>query len=162
VNDRNPEFEQLLDFIRDNRAFDFTGYKRPSLMRRISKRMQERSVDSFAAYRELLEREPEEFVPLFDTILINVTSFFRDEIAWDYLRSDVIPTIAAHDHDIRVVDRLRDRPGGVLRRDPARRSARRRRLPPAREGLRHRHRPRRAQRRAARAVHGEAGRVGAA
>jgi two-component system CheB/CheR fusion protein len=102
VNERNPEFEQLLDFIRDNRAFDFTGYKRPSLMRRISKRMQARSVDSYVAYQELLEKEPEEFAPLFDTILINVTSFFRDEIAWDYLRSDVIPAIAERDHDIRV------------------------------------------------------------
>jgi two-component system CheB/CheR fusion protein len=102
VNDRNPEFEQLLDFIRDNRAFDFTGYKRPSLMRRISKRMQDRKVESFAAYRELLEREPEEFGPLFDTILINVTSFFRDELAWDYLRSEVIPAIVGREHDIRV------------------------------------------------------------
>jgi two-component system CheB/CheR fusion protein len=102
VNDRNPEFEQLLDFIRDNRAFDFTGYKRPSLMRRISKRMQERGVESYAAYQELLEQEPEEFVPLFDTILINVTSFFRDEIAWDFLRADVVPEIARREHDIRV------------------------------------------------------------
>jgi two-component system, chemotaxis family, CheB/CheR fusion protein len=102
VNDRNPEFEQLLDFIRDNRAFDFTGYKRPSLMRRISKRMQERGVESYAAYQELLEAEPEEFAPLFDTILINVTSFFRDEIAWDFLHSDVVPEIARREHDIRV------------------------------------------------------------
>ena len=102
MNDRNPEFEQLLDFIRDNRAFDFTGYKRPSLMRRISKRMQERGVESYAAYQELLEQEPEEFVPLFDTILINVTSFFRDEIAWDFLRTDVVPEIARREHDIRV------------------------------------------------------------
>jgi two-component system, chemotaxis family, CheB/CheR fusion protein len=37
--DRN--FEALLEYLRQNRGFDFTGYKRPSLMRRVSKRMQD-------------------------------------------------------------------------------------------------------------------------
>ena len=36
---RDDGFEALLDFIKRNRGFDFTGYKRPSLMRRIAKRM---------------------------------------------------------------------------------------------------------------------------
>ena len=35
----DPEFERLLEYIRDERGFDFTGYKRPSLIRRIEKRM---------------------------------------------------------------------------------------------------------------------------
>jgi two-component system CheB/CheR fusion protein len=102
VTDRDPDFERLLEFIRDNRAFDFTGYKRPSLMRRISKRLQERGIDSFAVYQEVLEAEPDEFVPLFDTILINVTSFFRDDLAWDYLREEIVPKIVEAGHDIRV------------------------------------------------------------
>jgi two-component system, chemotaxis family, CheB/CheR fusion protein len=102
VSARDPEFERLLEVIRDNRALDFTGYKRPSLMRRITKRMQQRGIDSFAAYRELLEKEPEEFSPLFDTILINVTSFFRDDLAWDYLVAEIVPKIVESGHDIRV------------------------------------------------------------
>jgi two-component system CheB/CheR fusion protein len=102
VTERDPDFERLLRYIRDSRAFDFTGYKRPSLMRRISKRMQERGIDSFAAYQELLEAEPQEFVPLFDTILINVTSFFRDDLAWDYVAAEIVPKIVEGGHDIRV------------------------------------------------------------
>jgi two-component system CheB/CheR fusion protein len=102
VSERDPDFERLLAFIRDQRAFDFTGYKRPSLTRRITKRMSQRGIDSFAAYQELLEREPEEFVPLFDTILINVTSFFRDDLAWDYLAAEIVPKIVEGGHDIRV------------------------------------------------------------
>jgi two-component system CheB/CheR fusion protein len=99
---RDPDFEQLLRYIRENRAFDFTGYKRPSLMRRITKRMHERGVETYAEYQELLAKEPDEFVPLFDTILINVTSFFRDELAWDFLREEIVPRIVEGGHDIRV------------------------------------------------------------
>jgi two-component system CheB/CheR fusion protein len=102
VTERDADFERLLDFIRDNRAFDFTGYKRPSLARRISRRMQERDVETYADYEQLLEAEPDEFVPLFDTILINVTSFFRDDHAWDYLATEIVPRIVEGQGDIRV------------------------------------------------------------
>jgi two-component system, chemotaxis family, CheB/CheR fusion protein len=102
MSERDPGFERLLEFIRDERAFDFTGYKRPSLMRRVVKRMHERGIETFAAYQELLQAEPEEFVPLFDTILINVTSFFRDDLAWEYLAAEIVPRIVECGHDIRV------------------------------------------------------------
>jgi two-component system, chemotaxis family, CheB/CheR fusion protein len=93
--DRDPELEALLDYLKRNRGFDFTGYKRPSLTRRIQKRMQSIPVDSYAAYRAHLESNPDEFEDLFDTILINVTSFFRDEDAWDVLRAEVVPQLLA-------------------------------------------------------------------
>ncbi len=88
---RDEEFESLVAFIRDERGFDFTGYKRPSLQRRITKRMQDVGVESFAEYQSRLEGEDGEFVRLFDTILINVTSFFRDEVAWDFLGDEILP-----------------------------------------------------------------------
>ena len=40
-------FERLLEFLQQQRGFDFTGYKRPSLMRRVARRMQLAGVDSF-------------------------------------------------------------------------------------------------------------------
>jgi two-component system CheB/CheR fusion protein len=94
TEERNPEFETLLEFLRDERGFDFTGYKRPSLMRRISKRMQDAKLDGdFAAYREYLARHPGEFTALFDTILINVTSFFRDAATWEYVSTEIVPRL---------------------------------------------------------------------
>ncbi len=87
------EFESLLEFVRDSRGFDFTGYKRPTLVRRVQKRMDAVGADGYAAYREYLEREPDEFAALFDTILINVTSFFRDPAAWTYVGAEVVPRI---------------------------------------------------------------------
>jgi two-component system CheB/CheR fusion protein len=90
---KDEAFESLLAFIRDERGFDFTGYKRPSLQRRISKRMQDLGVDDFADYQTRLASDGDEFVQLFNTILINVTSFFRDEVAWDFLGEEVLPKI---------------------------------------------------------------------
>jgi two-component system CheB/CheR fusion protein len=96
AQERDPEFEALLEFLRDERGFDFTGYKRPSLMRRITKRIQDVKLDGgFAEYRTYLQHHPEEFTELFDTILINVTSFFRDPAAWEYLREEIVPRIVA-------------------------------------------------------------------
>jgi len=94
TRERDPEFEALLEFLRDERGFDFTGYKRPTLMRRIAKRMQEVGLDGdYAAYREHLARHEDEFARLFDTILINVTSFFRDPAAWEYVAEEIIPRV---------------------------------------------------------------------
>ena len=91
----DAEFEALLEYLKQNRGFDFTGYKRTTLRRRVQKRMETLGVDGFAGYRERLVTEPDEFTPLFDTLLINVTRFFRDEAPWQELAEHVIPTILA-------------------------------------------------------------------
>jgi two-component system, chemotaxis family, CheB/CheR fusion protein len=89
----DPSFEQLLEYVRDTRAFDYKGYKRPSLMRRFEKRVQAVGAESWDEYRAYLNEHPDEFNELFDTILINVTGFFRDPETWDFLRDDVIPQL---------------------------------------------------------------------
>jgi two-component system, chemotaxis family, CheB/CheR fusion protein len=89
----DPSFDRLLHFLRDSRSFDFTGYKRPSLMRRVRHRMREIGVESFDDYQDVLQLEPHEFTALFNTILINVTSFFRDADAWEHLRTEILPQV---------------------------------------------------------------------
>ncbi|HET7363192.1 MAG TPA: CheR family methyltransferase [Burkholderiales bacterium] len=89
----DPHFETLLEFLQRERGFDFTGYKRPSLARRVARRMEAVGVDDYERYVEYLEVHPEEFVQLFNTVLINVTSFFRDAPAWEYLKTDVVPEL---------------------------------------------------------------------
>ena len=101
---KDGSLENVLEFIRTNRGFDFTGYKRPSLQRRISKRMQTIGVEGYENYLVHLETHPEEFVELFNTILINVTSFFRDPEAWEYVAREIVPRVIerAHHDEIRV------------------------------------------------------------
>ena len=99
------DLEQLLLFIRDARGFDFTGYKRSTLARRIRKRMDDARIADYADYQDRLEADAEEFRALFNTILINVTSFFRDPEAWAHLQREILPELIAArgpDEDIRV------------------------------------------------------------
>ena len=101
----DPEFEALLRHIQESRGLDFRGYKRTSLRRRISLRMEAVNAEDFTAYRAYLEAQPSEYEELLDTVLINVTSFFRDEDAWNVIRNQVIPDIlenAEEDQPIRV------------------------------------------------------------
>jgi two-component system CheB/CheR fusion protein len=86
-----PDFEELLEYLKQSRGFDFTGYKRASLRRRIDKEMRASGVDAYSDYVEYLEVHPDEFVRLFNAILINVTAFFRDPLAWTYLREELLP-----------------------------------------------------------------------
>ncbi|GLW90506.1 CheR family methyltransferase [Actinokineospora globicatena] len=86
-------FETLLEYLKDARGFDFTGYKRTSLVRRVRQRMGQVAIDDYADYIDHLQANADEFSELFNTILINVTSFFRDPETWDYLRSVTIPAL---------------------------------------------------------------------
>ena len=87
--------ETLLEYLRMSRGFDFTGYKRPSLARRVTKRVQALNLQGFGDYLDYLEVHPEEFATLFNTMLINVSSFFRDAPAWECLRADILPKLLA-------------------------------------------------------------------
>ncbi|MBV8236704.1 MAG: PAS domain-containing protein, partial [Acidimicrobiia bacterium] len=89
----DPALEALLRYLRDSRGFDFSGYKRGSVGRRITKRMQAVGADTYADYQEFLEAQPVEFAELFNTILINVTAFNRDPEAWKFLAEEVVPRL---------------------------------------------------------------------
>ena len=89
----DSDFEALLVFLQQTRGFDFTAYKRSTLMRRTTKRMHELGIDSYSQYLDHLQVHPDEFAHLFNTILINVTAFFRDREAWDFLGETVIPRV---------------------------------------------------------------------
>ncbi|MGH3488307.1 MAG: CheR family methyltransferase, partial [Actinopolymorphaceae bacterium] len=104
MTETDKELNELLEFIRDLRGFDFSTYKPSTLGRRIRKRMQDVGKTSFADYRDLLETDTDEFTQLFNTVLINVTSFFRDPDAWEFLRTDIVPTVleAARSDEVRI------------------------------------------------------------
>ena len=85
--------DAFLDFVKQARGFDFTGYKRSSIERRVAKRMSEVGAGSYEEYTDYLELHPEEFGLLFNAILINVTGFFRDPQTWEYLATGILPEL---------------------------------------------------------------------
>jgi two-component system CheB/CheR fusion protein len=95
----DDQFEALLVYLREARGFDFTGYKRSSLMRRVTRRMTDVQITGYAEYLDYLQVHPTEFTALFNTILINVTAFFRDPDAWEYLREQVVKPLLASKPD---------------------------------------------------------------
>jgi two-component system CheB/CheR fusion protein len=95
ADSRNTTLESLLEFVKESRGFDFTGYKRSSIERRVAKRMHEVGVERYEDYMDYLELHGKEFAELFNTILINVTGFFRDPQTWEYMASEIVPGLIA-------------------------------------------------------------------
>jgi two-component system, chemotaxis family, CheB/CheR fusion protein len=88
-------FRRLLDTLQSDYRFDFREYKTPSLLRRIRARMAHVRVDGFDTYVEYLRLHNREAAALFNSILINVTGFYRDVDAWDALRTEALPPLIA-------------------------------------------------------------------
>src|SRR5258708_37789801 len=72
---------------------DFSQYKEGTIARRLERRMKALQIETVAQYIELLERRPEEADQLFNDLLIGVTQFFRDPVAFEALRREVIPKL---------------------------------------------------------------------
>ncbi|GEO38597.1 chemotaxis protein CheR [Skermanella aerolata] len=89
----DPELEDLIQHLQQTHKLDFRGYKRTSLRRRIRQRMEEVGCADFATYRAYVDANAQEFSDLLNTVLINVTSFFRDTDPWTVLSRDIIPQI---------------------------------------------------------------------
>ena len=64
----DPHLEALLLHLKESRGFDFTGYKRASLTRRVRRRMTQVGVGGFAEYRDYLQVHSDEFTLLFNAI----------------------------------------------------------------------------------------------
>jgi len=72
---------------------DFRHYKRATVLRRLERRMQVTAQPDLPAYRDFLDRHPEETAPLLQDMLISVTSFFRDRPAFESLERELASTL---------------------------------------------------------------------
>ncbi|HEX5044946.1 MAG TPA: CheR family methyltransferase [Candidatus Polarisedimenticolaceae bacterium] len=90
VSSEDAQFEALVEFMRRDHNFDLGGYKRSTLKRRTGKRIQALGLSSYGEYRAHLEQHPDEYENFLDTLLINVSRFFRDPEAWECLQEKVI------------------------------------------------------------------------
>ena len=89
----DSEMESIFRLLRRSTTVDFTGYKSPTIARRIQRRMALHKIDKLPDYGALLHREPGEVDALYHDLLINVTSFFRNPEAFAALRQVVYPAI---------------------------------------------------------------------
>ena len=94
--------DEILQYLQQTHGFDFSAYKRPSLVRRILKRMQSVDVHGYEEYLDYLQMHQDEFGQLFNTILINVTAFFRDSDVWSAVADEIVPRLLETQPNIRV------------------------------------------------------------
>lgn len=86
-------FAAILALVRQRMGVDFSEYKRPTLQRRIQRRMLLHKFDSLKQYLGHLRSHPAEVTALFGDILIHVTGFFRDAAVFQRLKKKVFPRI---------------------------------------------------------------------
>src|SRR5690348_1035368 len=84
---------QLISELARSRNLELRGYKTTTLERRIRKRMSEVNTHNYSEYLEKLHEDPREVDLLLNTILINVTEFFRDPQAWEALYAEALPAL---------------------------------------------------------------------
>ncbi len=97
-------FEALKELLIQERGLDLEAYKESCIYRRIFLRVRSRGFASLGAYYRSLLRDPEELEGLFKYLTIHVTEFFRNPMAYDYLRKRVLPKLLL---DFRSAARLR-------------------------------------------------------
>jgi two-component system CheB/CheR fusion protein len=95
LTEQDPGFETLLEHLTRYRGIDLSGYKQPGLSRQVMTRIRAAGVADCGDYLAYLDGHPEEYTTLFDSILINVTGFFRDVAAWGYVRDALLPQLLA-------------------------------------------------------------------
>ncbi len=92
ARDRLPE---IIGLLRTETAHDFTAYKPGTLQRRIERRMAMASIaaGNMGRYLDMLRGNPAELNLLSRDLLINVTSFFRDQKVFDLMGEKIIPEL---------------------------------------------------------------------
>lgn len=95
--DKYDEYiEMLLGDVLEVYGYDFTGYSRASLRRRIVRLYELDSFVSFAEFRYKIRTEPSYFKRFLEEITINVTEMFRDPSFYKTLRTDILPRLGTY------------------------------------------------------------------
>ena len=94
----------IFSLLKGSCGIDFSQYKASTVARRIERRMGINQVQSQFDYLNLLQSSKKELETLGRELLINVTSFFRDERAWEHLERHILEPMvnkASEDQELR-------------------------------------------------------------
>jgi len=83
----------VFQLLRKTTGVDFTHYRKTTILRRIQRRMIVHKMEKMEDYVKYVQTIPAEIKALYQDMLINVTSFFRNPRVFDALKSQVFPAI---------------------------------------------------------------------
>lgn len=84
---------KILNLLRDQRGFDFNGYRPSMLERRIQKRIYSTNCQNINDYFDYLLSHSDELDNLIDVFTINVSRFFRNSLNFEYITKVIIPEL---------------------------------------------------------------------
>ncbi|WP_158751881.1 chemotaxis protein CheB [Acidobacterium sp. S8] len=93
TKEKTVHLAEVFRLLRRVTKVDFSGYKPPTIGRRIQRRMALHKIEKIDEYVRLLHHEGAEINALYQDLLINVTSFFRNPDAFEALKQIVYPAI---------------------------------------------------------------------
>jgi two-component system, chemotaxis family, CheB/CheR fusion protein len=94
VDTRDEEsLANIIQLLKKATSVDFAHYKMNTIRRRIVRRMLIYKLDTLSDYYNYLKQHPGEITILYQDILINVTSFFRDPDTMEYMKKTLLPKI---------------------------------------------------------------------
>lgn len=96
--EQRPEDQQfalrtVFSHLRMRTGHDFSNYKRPTLLRRIERRINIHNLPGLPEYAAYLQKHPEEISSLLKDLLISVTNFFRDKRSFEELETEIFPRL---------------------------------------------------------------------
>ena len=91
--DQQQALREIFTQIRLRTGHDFSNYKRPTLLRRIERRINIRNLPDLPSYAFYLQHHPDETTALLKDLLISVTNFFRDKKPFAIIENEVLPLI---------------------------------------------------------------------
>jgi len=94
LENNDPDLAKILSHVLRLKGIDFSQYKMNTVKRRIMRRMTLNSKKSLKEYASFLDEKAEEIDILYQDLLINVTSFFRDSDSNKFLKETLLPAIA--------------------------------------------------------------------
>lgn len=86
----------LLEAVHTHYGYDFRGYSRSSLRRRVWRRVTEEQLQTISGLQELILHDPAAMERLLLDLSINVTTMFRDPTFYAALRSTVVPLLKTY------------------------------------------------------------------
>jgi two-component system, chemotaxis family, CheB/CheR fusion protein len=86
----------VFQLLRRATGVDFSHYRQTTILRRIQRRMVVHKVDKLEEYVKYIQTNPAEIKALYQDLLINVTSFFRNPKVFEALKAEIFPEILRH------------------------------------------------------------------
>jgi len=93
IENNDPDLKVILNHLYKSTRVDFSAYKLKTIKRRIMRRMLLHKLKGLKEYAKLVSEKKEELDILFQDLLINVTSFFRDTNTYKYLKTTLLPKL---------------------------------------------------------------------